>query len=80
MGKGGAKRDPLKCQGAPRAKVMLCTSPVIEWMVPSRLSLSLQVFSGGWVGSQGLGSWDFQVELSGCQLQSLSAKKIAEGC
>ena len=80
MGKGGAKRDRLKCQGAPRAKVVLCTSPVMEWMVPSRLSLSHQVFSGGWVGSQGLGSWNFQVELSGCQLQSLSAKKRAEGC
>ena len=40
MGKRGAKRDPLKCQGAPRAKVVLCTGPVIEWMVPSRLSLS----------------------------------------
>lgn len=63
MGKGGAERDRLKCQGAPRAKVVLCTSPVMEWMVPSRLSLSHQVFSGGWVGSQGLGSWNFQVEL-----------------
>lgn len=30
MRKGGAKRNPLKCQGAPRAKVMLCTSPVIR--------------------------------------------------
>ena len=35
MGKGGAERDPLKCQGAPKAKVVLCMGPVIEWMVPS---------------------------------------------